>query len=123
MHKADESREMYLKTIYLLSKENELVRSVDVANSLNYSKPSVSRAVKNLINEGSITVEDDGNIVLTESGFIEAKSIKEKHEILKEVFIKYLKLDESIAEDDACKIEHVISEETFEALKTLLESN
>lgn len=123
MHKADESREMYLKTIYLLSKENELVRSVDVANSLNYSKPSVSRAVKNLINEGSITVEDDGNIVLTESGFIEAKSIKEKHEILKEVFIKYLKLDEKIAEDDACKIEHVISEETFEALKTLLESN
>lgn len=120
MHVFDESREMYLKTIFLLSKESDFVRSVDVANALHYSKPSVSRAVKNLVNEGSIEVQEDGRIVLLESGYHEAQSINDKHEILTEIFIKYLKLDPKLAEDDACKVEHVISEETFQALKKLI---
>ena len=120
MHIYDESREMYLKTIYVLSQELDIVRSVDVANKLNYSKPSVSRAVKNLVNDGAIEVLDDGNIVLLEDGLVDAKNIYEKHEILKKVFIKYLDLDPIIAENDACKIEHVISEETFNALKKLI---
>lgn len=120
MHIVDESREMYLKTIFLLSNENELVRSVDVANKLGYSKPSVSRAVKNLINDGSITVADDGNIELSREGLIEAKEINEKHEILKAVLVNHLKINEEIAELDACRIEHVISDETFEALKKIV---
>ncbi len=120
MHIVDESREMYLKTIFLLSNENELVRSVDVANKLGYSKPSVSRAVKNLINDGSITVADDGNIELSREGLIEAKEINEKHEILKAVLVNHLKINEEIAELDACRIEHVISDETFEALKKII---
>ncbi len=120
MHVFDESREMYLKTIFLLGEESDFVRSVDVANALDLSKPSVSRAVKNLVTEGAIKVEDDGNIVLLEKGYEEAKSINEKHEILTQVFIKYLKLDTELAESDACKVEHVISEETFEALKKLI---
>ena len=120
MHVFDESREMYLETILVLSKEKGFVRAVDVANKLNYSKPSVSRAVKNLVNEGAITVLDDGNIVLLEDGLKEAEAIYEKHKILTEVFIKYLKLDPELAEADACKVEHVISDETFDAIKKLL---
>ncbi|NLY63179.1 MAG: metal-dependent transcriptional regulator [Erysipelothrix sp.] len=118
MH-VDESREMYLKTILLLTQESDFVRSVDVANKLNYSKPSVSRAVKNLVLDGSIEVLDDGNIVLLPEGLKEAEEVKEKHQIIKNVFIKYLNLDEEIADKDACRIEHVISEETFAALKKL----
>ncbi len=120
MHVFDESREMYLETILVLSKEKGFVRAVDVANKLNYSKPSVSRAVKNLVNEGAITVLDDGNIVLLEDGLKEAEAIYEKHKILTEVFIKYLELDPELAEADACKVEHVISDETFDAIKKLL---
>ena len=116
----DESREMYLKTILTLSKELELVRSVDVANKLGYSKPSVSRAVKNLISEGAIDVLDNGNIVLLETGLEAAETVLEKHEILTEVLVKYLQLDPTIAMNDACRIEHVISDETFDALKKLL---
>lgn len=118
MH-VDESREMYLKTILLLTQASDFVRSVDVANKLNYSKPSVSRAVKNLVLDGSIEVLDDGNIVLLPEGLKEAEEVKEKHQIIKNVFIKYLNLDEEIADKDACRIEHVISEETFAALKKL----
>lgn len=120
MHVFDESREMYLKTIYLLHKESGHVRSVDVANKLGYSKPSVSRAVKILLNDNAIEVLDNGSIVLTESGLKEAELVYEKHEILTEVFIKHLHLDPKLAEDDACRVEHVISDETFEAIKKLL---
>lgn len=120
MHVFDESREMYLETILVLNKENGFVRAVDVANKLNYSKPSVSRAVKNLVSEGAIKVLEDGNIILLKPGLKEAEAIYEKHKILTEVFIKYLKLDPELAEKDACKVEHVISEETFAAIKKLL---
>ena len=120
MHIFDESREMYLETILVLSLESDFVRSVDVANKLDYSKPSVSRAVKNLVNERTIIVLDNGHIQLTEKGLKEATSIYEKHKILTKVFIEVLNLDPELAEKDACRVEHVISDETFEAIKNLL---
>ena len=120
MHVFDESREMYLETILVLAMKNDFVRSVDVANKLNYSKPSVSRAVKNLLNEGAITVADNGHIQLTKEGLAEAEAIYEKHKILTKIFIEVLKLDPELAEKDACRVEHVISEETFQAFKKLL---
>lgn len=120
MHIFDESREMYLKTIFVLNEENGSCRSVDVANKLGYSKPSVSRAVKNLVSDKSIEVLDNGNIILTEEGQKEAESVHEKHEILTAVFIKYLDLDPVLAEADACRVEHAISEETFQAIKKLI---
>ena len=120
MHVFDESREMYLETILVLAMESDFVRSVDVANKLNYSKPSVSRAVKNLLSEGAITVGDNGHIQLTKEGLTEAKAIYEKHKILTQIFIEVLKLDPELAEKDACRVEHVISDETFEAFKKLM---
>ena len=120
MHVFDESREMYLETILVLSKDTDFVRSVDIANELEYSKPSVSRAVKNLLADGSITVADNGRIQLTKEGLFEAESIYEKHKILTKIFVEVLKLDPELAEKDACRVEHVISDETFEALKKLL---
>ena len=120
MHVFDESREMYLETILILCKESDFVRSVDIANKLDYSKPSVSRAVKNLLNEGSITVGDNGIIQLTKKGLEEAEAIYEKHKVLTRIFIEILKLEPELAERDACRVEHVISDETFEALKKLI---
>lgn len=120
MHVFDESREMYLETILVLAKKNDVVISVDIANELDYSKPSVSRAVKNLVNDGSITVKDNGQIILTKAGLKEAELIYEKHQTLTKIFIEVLKLEPELAERDACRVEHVISDETFEALKKLL---
>ena len=120
MHVFDESREMYLETVLVLSKQSDFVRSVDIANKLGYSKPSVSRAVKNLLSENSITVADNGRIQLTKEGLLEAEAIYEKHKILTKIFIEVLQLDPELAEKDACRVEHVISDETFEALKKLL---
>lgn len=120
MHVFDESREMYLETILVLNKESDYVRSVDIANELDYSKPSVSRAVKNLSKDGSIKVFDNGKIVLTKEGLKEAEAIYEKHKTLTKIFIEVLGLDAELAEKDACRVEHVISDETFEALKKLL---
>lgn len=120
MHVFDESREMYLKTILVLARESDFVRSVDVANKLDYSKPSVSRAVKNLLNDKSVTVLDNGHIQLTKEGLKEAEAIYDKHEILTQFFTEVLNLDPQLAEKDACRVEHVISDETFEAFKNLL---
>ena len=120
MHIFDESREMYLETILVLSKESDFVRSIDIAKELEYSKPSVSRAVKNLLKEKSITVADNGKINLTKSGREEAEAIYEKHKTLTKIFTDVLKLDPELAEKDACRVEHVISDETFEAMKKLL---
>lgn len=120
MHVFDESREMYLKTILILCKESDFVRSVDVANRLDYSKPSVSRAVKNLLKEGAITVADNGKIELSKKGLQEALNIYDKHQTLTKIFIDILGLDPVLAERDACRVEHVISDETFESLKKLI---
>ena len=111
-----ESGEMYLETIYVLTKENPFVRSVDVSEHLGYSKPSVSRAVNLLKNGGFITVEESGALKLTEEGLKIARTMFERHTVISETLIK-LGVSRETAVEDACKIEHVISDETFEAIK------
>lgn len=114
-----ESGEMYLETIYVLSKEKPLVRSIDVSEHLGYSKPSVSRAVNLLKNGGFITVENSGALVLTEEGYQIADMMFERHTILSRCLIR-LGVSEETAIEDACKIEHVISEESFDAIKRFI---
>lgn len=111
-----ESGEMYLESIYVLSKERKNVRSIDIVEHMNFSKPSVSRAVGLLKGGGYITVNDDGYITLTDVGLEVAEKIYERHSILSTMLIK-LGVNEEVATADACKIEHVISDESFEAIK------
>ncbi len=111
-----ESGEMYLESIYVLNKKTGHVRSLDVAEYMGFSKPSVSRAVGLLKNGGYIEVDKDGSLTLTEAGLEIAESIYEKHTILTEYLIK-LGVDKETASQDACKMEHVISQETFDAIK------
>lgn len=115
MH-TNESAENYLETILMLSQELPVVRSVDIANELGYKKSSVSIAMKNLREKKYITVSDAGFITLTEAGKEIAEMIYERHEFLSSWLIK-LGVDEKTASEDACKIEHVISKESFEAIK------
>ena len=115
MH-VQESGEMYLETIYVLNKKTGHVRSLDVAEYMGFSKPSVSRAVGLLKNGGYIEVDKNGCLTLTEAGLEIAENIFERHTILTEYLIK-LGVDEEIASQDACKMEHVISQTTFEAIK------
>lgn len=112
----NESAENYLETILILSKRLPVVRSVDIANELNYKKPSVSIAMKNLREKNHITVTDSGFIYLTDEGRAIAEMIYERHEFLTS-FLMSLGVPEKIAARDACKIEHVISKESFEAMK------
>lgn len=111
-----ESGEMYLETIFVLSKELEHVRSIDVCDHMGYSKPSVSRAVGILKKDGHIVVDGNGHITLTESGYNIANTMFERHTILTNALIA-LGVDPDTASQDACKIEHNISDETFEAIK------
>ena len=111
-----ESGEMYLETIYVLSKANAHVRSVDISEHMGYSKPSVSRAVSILKQEGYILVDADGFITLTDSGRTVAEKIFERHTLLSGILIR-LGVSPEVAADDACKIEHAISDESFEAIK------
>jgi len=111
-----ESAEMYLETIYQLSRERGTVRSVDVAESMGYSKPSVSRAVGLLKQGGYLVMEKDGSLTLTESGLETAQKVYERHTILTSLLTR-LGVDPAIAAEDACKMEHVISDETFDAFK------
>ena len=115
------SGEMYLETIYVLSKEKSAVRSIDIAEHMNYSKPSVSRAVSRLKEEGYITVDEGGHIALTDSGLAVGNKIYERHTVLSRVLIG-LGVDEETALEDACRIEHVISDATFAALKKHMET-
>ena len=117
-----ESGQMYLETIYVLSKKMNTVRSIDVCEHMGYSKPSVSRAVGLLKQGGYILVDSDGFITLTESGFAVALKIFERHTVITQLLTR-LGVSEQIAAEDACKIEHVISDETFEALKKYLEGS
>ena len=112
-----ESGEMYLETILILSRKKGYVRSVDISEYMSYSKPSVSRAVGLLKAGEYITIEDDGHIKLTPSGLEVAEKILTRHRLLTELLVA-LGVDQQMASADACRIEHVISEETFEALKT-----
>ena len=114
--KNNESAENYLETILVLSKRLPVVRSVDVANQLDFKKSSVSIAMKNLREKNHITVTDAGYIYLTESGKQIADMIYERHELLSSWLVR-LGVPEEIATEDACRIEHVISEESFAALK------
>ena len=111
-----ESGEMYLENIYVLSQQMSGVRSIDIVNHTGYSKPSISRAIGLLKDEGLILVDKKGYITLTEQGEARAIKIYERHELLTEFFTK-IGVPEDIASADACKIEHVISDETFEAIK------
>lgn len=111
-----ESGEMYLETIYLLSKKGANIRSIDVAEEMGYSKPSVSRAVGLLKGANYINVDSYGYISLTESGKAVAERTYERHNLLTEFFVS-LGVDKDIASEDACKIEHVISDEVFDAIK------
>lgn len=116
-----ESGEMYLETIYILSQSRPYVRSIDVAEYMNYSKPSISRAMGILKEQGYIQIEHDGAIKLTEKGSKVAHKIYERHTILSRLFVQ-IGVSKETADDDACKIEHVISDETFEAIKKHLEA-
>ncbi len=111
-----ESGEMYLETILILSKKLSFVRSVDICEHMGYSKPSVSRAVGLLKNGGFISVDNNGHITLTDIGKSHAEKILERHRIVTEILIS-IGVSEETAAEDACKIEHVISDETFEAIK------
>lgn len=111
-----ESGEMYLETIYILSKKLDAVRSLDVAEYMNFSKPSVSRAMGLLKNGEYIVVDKDGYITLTESGRKIAEKIYERHTLLTD-FLMRLGVDEETASEDACKMEHDISDKSFEAIK------
>ena len=111
-----ESAEMYLETIYTLSLTKTRVRSVDVAEALNYSRPSVSRAVGLLKKDGYLEMDDDGFLRLTELGSNTAEKIYERHTILTAA-LKALGVDEESAAEDACKIEHVISDKSLAAIK------
>ncbi len=115
-----ESGEMYLETIHVLSKVHPNVRSIDISDHMGYSKPSVSRAVSILKNGGYILVDKDGFITLTDSGRTVAEKIFERHTLISNLLIG-LGVDPKVAADDACKIEHAISDESFEALKRYVE--
>lgn len=114
-----ESGEMYLESIYVLCKSQPSVRSIDVAEYMNYSKPSVSRGVGILKKAGYIEVDRDGFISLTKEGEEKAHQIFERHTILTNILIK-LGVDDQTAAEDACRIEHVISDKSFNVLKNLL---
>ena len=119
--KLKESGEMYLESIYVLCKEKPSVRSIDVAEYMNFSKPSVSRAVGILKKQGLIVIDKNGYLSLTEAGENQAKSIFERHTVLTKMLIS-LGVDKATASDDACRMEHVISEQTFTAMKKHLET-
>ena len=111
-----ESGEMYLETIYVLSQTSSAVRGIDIADHLGYSKPSVSRAVGVLKEEGLVKKTPDGYFRLTQAGEILAKRIYERHTVLTQVLTS-LGVDEETAAEDACRIEHYISDKTFDAIK------
>lgn len=108
--------EDYLETILLLQRKNGRVRSIDIANELNFSKPSVSVAMKSLREKGLIIMAETGYITLTDEGLSKAEKVLERHTLLSNWLIQ-LGVNETTAHEDACRIEHDISEETFDALK------
>ena len=116
-----ESGEMYLETILLLSEQKTRVRAIDISEYMGYSKPSVSRALGILKNDGYITVDADGSVKLTDSGLNVAKTIYERHTVLSEFFMK-IGVDHDTAIKDGCKMEHIISKITIEKIKEHMKS-
>ncbi len=115
-----ESGEMYLETIYVLSKQGKAVRAIDVGEYMGYSKPSVSRAMSLLKQGGFVVVDEDGHLTLTEAGKEIAEKIYDRHTILTQCLIR-LGVEPEIASEDACKMEHDISDKSFEAIKKFVE--
>ena len=118
--KINESGEMYLENILVLRDKLGRVRSIDIVNYTGYSKPSISRALGNLRREEMVSVDESGYITLSEKGEARAKKIYERHLILSD-FFKHIGVDDEVAASDACKIEHDLSDETFEKIKTFIE--
>ena len=115
-----ESAENYLETILILSQSGKHVRSIDIANELEFTKPSVSVAMKNLRTSGHIVVDEDGHITLTESGQKIAESMYERHTLISNWLI-YMGVDKKTAVNDACKIEHALSQQSFVAIRKHIE--
>ncbi|MBR3639332.1 MAG: metal-dependent transcriptional regulator [Clostridia bacterium] len=111
-----ESGEMYLETVYILSQKSSAVRGIDVGEYMGFSKPSVSRAIGLLKKEGLVATDENGYIKLTEAGEERAKVIYERHTLLSQLLVN-IGVDEKTATEDACRIEHYISEKTFDAIK------
>ena len=111
-----ESGEMYIESIYVLSQKSNAVRSIDVGEYMGYSKPSVSRAIGLLKNGGYVKVDENGYLSLTEAGLEVAEKMYERHTMLTDFLVR-LGVDKEVAAEDACKIEHVISDVSFEAIK------
>lgn len=111
-----ESGEMYLETIYILSKTSKAVRSIDVGEYMGYSKPSVSRAMSLLKSGGYVIMDESGFLTLTDAGREVAEKIYERHTVLTDYLMR-LGVDEETATEDACRIEHVISDTSFAAIK------
>ncbi len=117
-----ESGEMYLETIHILSLKSNNVRAIDIGEYMGFSKPSVSRAMGLLIKDGYITRDEDGSIKLTKSGEKIAKRIYERHTVLTKLLVS-IGVDEKTAAEDACRVEHYISDKTFNAIKAHTKSN
>ena len=122
MDKPPEAVENYLETIFMLGHGGNRVRSVDIANEMDYSKPTISVAMKNLRANGYISVDESGHITLTESGQGIAMKMYERHRLISD-WLMYLGVSKETAVRDACKIEHDISEESFNALQRHIKSN
>ena len=114
-----QSSEDYLETILQIQQEKGCVRSIDIAHELNFSKASVSIAMKNLREKEHITVTEEGFIYLTDSGKEIAEMVYERHEVISECLVR-LGVSKEIADEDACRIEHILSDESFEAIKDYL---
>ena len=121
-HRADESLEDYLETILLLYQKNGQVRSIDISTDMNFSKPCVSVAMKNLREKGYILMADNGYISLTDSGRARAESVLERHTILSS-WLMSMGVQKEVALEDACKVEHDLSEESFQAIKKAYQEN
>jgi len=119
--KVHESAENYLETILILSRKEDKVRSIDIVNELEYSKPSVSVAMKNLREKGYVIMDDDGYITLTSKGRKIADSMYERHVAISD-WLVFLGVDKKTAAKDACKMEHAMSEKSFHAIKNHIEN-
>ncbi len=115
-----ESAENYLETILLLQRDNKMVRSIDVARALGYSKPSVSRAMGILRNEGMLETGENGALILTKEGSKKAKALLERHETITRFLMMTTDVSQEIAEQDACKMEHFLNEKTFKGIKKFI---
>lgn len=121
--KIQESAENYLETILILQQRNGMVRSIDIAAELSFSKPSVSRAMHLLCDAGFIIMEPSGGIVLTEEGRKKASAVYERHLLIARFLMLTLGVDKETAEEDSCRIEHVISEESFSRIRTYVKEH